>query len=68
MKKYPIRCLHGEVCKVFATLKGVDLKNAIENGFINDIFETDTEGKISEISHILNSRAYLSMTFFQYLF
>ena len=49
MKCYPIKCLHSEVSKVFATLKGVDFKNAIDNGFINTIFETDTEGKIGDL-------------------
>lgn len=67
MKCYPIKCLHIEVSKVFATLKGVDFKNAIDNGFINTIFETDTKGKITETSHIFNNTVHLSMAFCQYL-
>ena len=67
MKCYPIKCLHSEVSKVFATLKGVDFKNAIDNGFINTIFETDTKGKITETSHIFNNTVHLSMAFCQYL-
>lgn len=67
MKCYSIKCLHSEVSKVFATLKDVDFKNAIDNGFINTIFETDTKGKITETSHIFNNTVHLSMAFCQYL-
>lgn len=67
MKDYPIKCLHSEVSNVLSTLKGVDLKNAIDNGFINNIFETDTKGKITEISRIFNNQVRLSMAFCQYL-
>ena len=67
MGNYPIELLHREVFKVFTTLQGVDFNNAVKNGFINDIFEADTEGKITETSHILNNRVHLSMAFCQYL-
>lgn len=67
MEYYPVKCLHGEVCKVLTTLQGVDFTNAVKKGFISSIFETDTVGKITETSRIFNNTVYLSMAFCQYL-
>ena len=67
MNYYPIKCLHAEVCKVFATIQGVNFDDAIKNGLINTIFETDIEGRITETSHIFNNTVHLSMAFCQYL-
>lgn len=67
MKYYPIKCLHEGVCKVLATLQGVDFENAFKNGFINTVFESDKEGRITETSYIFNNTVHLSMAFCQYL-
>lgn len=67
MKYYPIKCLHQEVSKIFATLHGAGFKNAIEKGLVKTIFETDTEVKITEISRIFNNTVRLSMAFCQHL-
>lgn len=56
MKDYPIKCLHDNVSQLIASLKGVDVKTASENGFDSKVFETDTRGRITETSHI-----YLSL-------
>lgn len=55
MKDYPIKCLHDNVSQLIASLKGVDVKTASENGFDSKVFETDTRGRITETSHIYNN-------------
>lgn len=67
MKDYPIKCLHDNVSQLIASLKGVDVKTASENGFDSKVFETDTRGRITETSHIYNNTVSISIAFCQYL-
>lgn len=38
MKCYPIKCLHSEVSKVFASLKGVNFKDTKERLTVNSLY------------------------------